>query len=114
MRSLEKNKRSIWFSNPVVSGEDETGNDVLTYSDPIHAMLNISAPTGYAYGTENGIWLGYDYVITVTCKEFGLLKFVEGKTLVWHNKTPQDGSANLIVDRVADSINQVRIGLKHR
>ena len=114
MRSLEKNKREIWFSNPVVSGEDETGNDVLTYSDPIRVMLNISAPTGYAYGTENGIWLGYDYVITVTSKEFESLNFTEGKTFVWHNKTPQDGSANLIVDRVADSINQVKIGLKHR
>lgn len=114
MRSLERNKRKIWFSNPTVAEEDETGNDVLKYADPTSAMVNISAPTGYAYGTENGIWLSYDFVIIVTAKEFESLKFVEGKTFVWHNSTPEDGAANLVVNRVADSINQVKIGLKRR
>lgn len=114
MRSLERNKRKIWFSNPTVYGEDETGNDVLEYAAPVSALVNISAPTGYAYGTENGIWLSYDFVIIVTAKEFKSLNFVEGKTLVWHNVEPDGNEANLVVNRVADSINQVRIGLKRR
>ena len=114
MRSLERNKREIWFSNPTVVGEDETGNDVYEYSEPVSVMVNISAPTGYAYGTENGIWANYNFVIIVTAKEYKSLQFTEGKTLIWHNKKPSDGKPNLVVDRVADSINQVRIGLKRR
>ena len=113
MRSLERNKRKIWFANPTVTGEDESGNDVLKYSTPVSAMVNISPPVGYAYGTDNGIWHNYDFVIIVTQKEFASLNFVEGKTFVWHNTTP-DNAANLVVNRVADSVNQVKIGLKRR
>lgn len=116
MRSLEKNKREIWFSNPSVEGEDESGNDSVKYSEPAKALVNISSPSGNAYGSENGIWLNYVYTIVVTTKEFEFLKFVEGETFVWYDVKPNEKSdnANLVVDRVAKSLNQVKIGLKWR
>lgn len=113
MRSLERNKRRIWFSNPTFIGEDDTGNSSYDYPDAKSALVNISAPTGYAYGQENGIWLDYAYVIVVTEKEFESLGFIEGKTLIWFDN-PTDQSADLIVNRVARSLNQVKIGLTHR
>jgi hypothetical protein len=117
MRSLERNKRTIWFSNANgVTQDPDTGNDIYGYTEPKQSKVNIGAPTGYASGTENGVWLSYNYVIVVSHEEFAKLNLVEGKSRIWFHDVPNNARDNfdLTVDLIADSLNEVRIGLKRR
>lgn len=121
MRSLEKNKVKVYFANQISSGFDDTGNDVITYTEPKETKLNLMPGSGYANSTvssarvdQEGIWLNYSFVITVTVKEFEELGFEEGKSIIWYqsDEISDPNKADLVIDRIAISLNQVKIGLK--
>ena len=114
MRSLERNKRILWYANLIKSDDidDEwgydTGEDNEVYTDPpVELHMNVSAATGEAAAEAFGAFTDYSRVIS-TCD---LQCPLEIGSRVWFGVKP-DEDHNYIVTRKADSLNALLIALK--
>lgn len=112
MRSLDKNKRYIYYAN-FVSAEpvvDEYGNDTLevtkTYTTPEEIKVNISAAAGEAEVELFGNFTDYSRTITF-CNDCPV---VVG-SIVWFHREPPE-KHDYVVTKIADSINTYVVALK--
>lgn len=114
MRSLNRNKRRIWYANlesstPVTDADgNETGESDDKFTDPpVELWLNISAATGQAVAEAFGAFTDYNRAIS-TCDLDCPLK--EGSR-VWFGSDPS-ADHNYVVVRRADSLNSLLYALK--
>ena len=112
MRSLNRNKRTIYYAN-FVSAEpvqDEYGNDTLevtkVYTEPESIKVNISAAVGEAEVEVFGNFTDYSRTITF-CNECP----IEVGSIVWFHREPPE-KHDYVVTKIADSINSYIVALR--
>lgn len=114
MRSLERNKRPLYYSNPTGEKEPildddgyETGDEREVFTDPVLLPINVSAASGAAAAEAFGAFTDYSRTLS-TCDLDCPFKV---GTRIWFNIHPPDPH-NYIVTRVADSVNCMLYALK--
>lgn len=113
MRSLNRNKRNIWYA--LRTGEvldlDEYGNETSestpTYGEAVALMCNISAALGEDVVQAFGSFTGYSRVICVADTSCP----IDEDSIVWFGIDPPE-QHNYIVVRKADSKNGVLYALQ--
>ena len=113
MRTLQRNKRTIWYAlyNGVTEVVDEDGNytgeQEVSYSEPIQARMNVSGGRGQAeielFGVDN------PFTRTAVTDDLGTPFNTE--TIFWFEADPLTDSHNYRCTGVARTINQVVIAL---
>lgn len=112
MRTLEKNKRKLYYATPVGENriKDEYGNDTLEvetiYSDPQELKVNYSGSMGRETIEVFGAITDYSRVLVFT-RETPLTK----GCILWINADP-DGPANYKVVRIVDSLNVTNVAIQ--
>lgn len=120
MRTLERNKRPVWYSLLVKSeiGYDEYGNElsspISTFGNPVKIMANVSAASGKVQEAQFGLSAQYDRVIVTDDVDIPLTE----ASRLWVDTMPvinQDGSTDsphdYVISRIARSITNVSIAI---
>lgn len=125
MRSLKKNKKTVWYALynkkiPIVDENgDFTGEYKIGYSNPVKFKANISAGKGSAQKEVFGV--DVDFTRTISTTDLSLP--ITETSLVWHETEPvikEDGavdenSADYTVSAPpAKGLNELVIALKAR
>ena len=124
MRSLQRNKQTIWYrlldSNPTpITKTDEWGNILetgeytQTYLGPVQLKINVSQATGASITEQFGNLDNYDKVLSTTWMECPISE----TTLLYIDKEPTEtngvwSSHDYVVRRVAKSINGISIAVR--
>ena len=110
MKALERNKQKIYYAN--YTGKTKvydsnglyTGENEVTYTDPVETRVNVSASRGQAEIELFGTDLNYTNTIA-TDKDLG----IDEHSILWVGKEAYQGSVitphNYIVASVAKSLN---------
>ena len=112
MRALLRNRRKIWYANPVsresIKDEwgNETGEERVVFSDPRALLINVSAASGEAAAEAFGAFTDYSRTLA-TCEATPIK---EGSA-VWFGAQPP-AAYNYLVAKVADSLNGWLYALK--
>ena len=114
MRTLQRNKRDVWYS--LYQGETEltdaegkfTGETAVTYAKPVKIRANVSPATGYSNAEIFGNLTDYDRVIVTDEVDIP----VDENSVIWLDSSPTDGEYNFLVRRVARSFNSVSIAVR--
>ena len=113
MRTLQRNKRTIWYAlyNGVTEVVDDDGNytgeQEVSYSEPIQARMNVSGGRGQA---EIELF-GVDNPFTRTAVTDDLATPFNTDTIFWFEADPLTDPHNYRCTGVARTINQVVIAL---
>ena len=113
MRTLQRNKRTIWYAlyNGVAEVVDEDGNytgeQEVSYSESIQARMNVSGGRGQA---EIELF-GVDNPFTRTAVTDDLDTMFNTDTIFWFEADPLTDPHNYRCTGVARTINQVVIAL---
>lgn len=113
MRSLNRNKRQIYYSlrNGEVANIDEYGNETgeLTpvYEEATPLLCNVSAASGEDAVSAFGSFTGYSRTMFVADNDCP----IDENTIVWFGAAPPDPH-NYIVVRKADSKNGILYALQ--
>jgi hypothetical protein len=113
MRSLNRNKRSIYYA--LLTGEetniDEYGNETSestpTYGDPVALECNVSAATGAEADQAFGSFTGYSRTMCVADSNCP----IDENSVVWFGREPSE-PYNYLVVRKADSKNGILYALQ--
>ena len=114
MRSLNRNKRKIWYALPMSEDTitDDYGNETSetrqVYGEITELMCNISAASGIDEVSAFGNFTDYSRAISTTDVNCPLME----NTAVWFGVEPQTDNYNYIVVRKADSKNAVLYALR--
>lgn len=113
MRTLQRNKRTIWYAlyNGVTEVVDEDGNytgeQEVSYGEPIDAKMNVSGGRGQA---EIELF-GVDNPFTRTAVTDDLTTPFTTDTIWWFEADPETDPHNYRCTGVSRTINQVVIAL---
>ena len=113
MRTLQRNKRTIWYAlyNGVTEVVDEDGNytgeQEVSYGEPIQARMNVSGGRGQA---EIELF-GVDNPFTKTAVTDDLTTPFTTDTIFWFEADPLVDPHNYRCTGVSRTINQVVIAL---
>ena len=113
MRTLQRNKRTIWYAlyngvaDVVDSGGNYTGEQVVSYSEPTEARMNVSGGRGQAEVELFGV----DNPFTRTAVTDDLTTQFTTDTIFWFEADPETDPHNYRCTGVARTINQVVIAL---
>ena len=113
MRTVQRNKRPIWYAlyNGVAEVVDEDGNytgeQEVSYSEPIQDRLNVSSGRGQA---EIELF-GVDNPFTRTAVTDDLTTPLTTDTIFWFEADPETDPHNYRCTGVSKTINQVVIAL---
>lgn len=118
MRTLQRNKRTIWYAlyeglTEVVDEDGNyTGEQVVSYATPVKTRMNVSGGRGQAAIEEFGI----DNPFTHSAVTDDLSTPFNTDTVFWFGKEPYDGDGNLTQHNyrctgVARTINGVTLAL---
>ena len=113
MRTLQRNKRTIWYAlyNGVTEVVDEDGNytgeQEVSYGEPIQARMNVSGGRGQA---EIELF-GVDNPFTRTAVTDDLTTPFTTDTIFWFEADPETDPHNYRCTGISRTINQVVIAL---
>lgn len=113
MKTMERNKRTIWYAN--YAGKEETlsesgkrtGQFHVQYSEPIELRANVSPAKGSSDNELFGITESYDRTIVTDKMDINLSE----SSVVWVDAKP-DTAWDYVVVRVARSLNSATIAIK--
>lgn len=124
MRSLQRNKQTIWYRlltgdpEPITETDEwgnvlDTGENTQQYSDPVELKINVSQATGTAITEQFGNLDNYDKVLVTTQMDCP----INGTTLLYIDTTPTQTNGkwsnhDYVVRRVAKSINGISIAVR--
>lgn len=124
MRSLQRNKQTIWYRlltgdpEPIMETDEwgnvlDTGENTQPYSDPVKLKINVSQATGAAITEQFGNLDNYDKVLVTTQMDCP----INGTTLLYIDTTPTQTNGkwsphDYVVRRVAKSINGISIAVR--
>lgn len=120
MRCLERNKSDLWYSNylgKTMNTEDgyETGEETISYSEPVKVRANVSPPSGRVFVDKFGNAIDYDKVIV---SDEVKLPVTESSVLFIDVTPEQDAYGNwnydYVVKKIARSLNSVTIAVSRR
>ena len=113
MRTLQRNKRTIWYAlyNGVTEVVDDDGNytgeQEVSYGEPIQARMNVSGGRGQA---EIELF-GVDNPFTRTAVTDDLTTLFNTDTIFWFEADPETDPHNYRCTGISRTINQVVIAL---
>lgn len=113
MRTIQRNRREVWYAlyqgvTDVLDDEGNyTGEQEVSYTTPVKAMMNVSGGRGRAMVEEFGI----DNPFTHTVVTPDLTTAFNTDTIWWFGKTPSDGAHNFRCTGISRTPNQVVIAL---
>jgi hypothetical protein len=113
LRTLQRNKRPIWYAlyngvtEVVDSDGNYTGEQEVSYSEPIEAMMNVSGGRGQA---EIELF-GVDNPFTRTAVTDDLTTPFTTNTIWWFEADPETEPHNYRCTGVSRTVNQVVIAL---
>lgn len=113
MRTIQRNRREVWYAlyqgvTDVMDDEGNyTGEQEVSYTTPVKAMMNVSGGRGRAMVEEFGI----DNPFTHTAVTSDLTTAFNTDTIWWFGKTPSDGAHNFRCTGISRTPNQVVIAL---
>ena len=119
MRTVQRNKRELWYS--LYNGETEltdsngdyTGETEITYSAPVMIRANVSPATGQSSIEMFGNFTDYDRVLVTDDVDIPInensVVFLESSPVITGNKI---SNYDYEVRRVARSFNSVSIAIK--
>ena len=113
MRTLQRNKRTIWYAlyNGVTEVVDEDGNytgeQEVSYGEPIQARMNVSGGRGQA---EIELF-GVDNPFTRTAVTDDLTTPFTTDTIFWFEADPETDPHNYRCTGISRTINQVVLAL---
>ena len=113
MRTVQRNKRTIWYAlyNGVTEVVDEDGNytgeQEVSYGEPIQARMNVSGGRGQA---EIELF-GVDNPFTKTAVTDDLTTPFTTDTIWWFEADPETDPHNYRCTGISRTINQVVIAL---
>lgn len=107
MRDCKRNTQKIYYA--LYKGKERTtdadGNKTsqfkLLYHDPVSVNVSVSTARGTADIDLFGVDVRYSRVIS-TVKQLP----IDEQSIIWIDKSPDDGEANYRVVRVANGLNQ--------
>lgn len=114
MRSLERNKQTIYYAlyedkTPI---EDEYGNETgeyeILYSPPTVLRINVSSARGESYTRHFGDYVDYDKVMVTT--DLSLL--IDESSIVWVDDLNTENPHDYIVKKVAKSLNSISFAVR--
>lgn len=114
MRTLERNKQIVWYSNkskdnPVIDEYgNETGEYILAYSGPKSICLSVSTPTGEISTNPFGNFSDYDKVLLTDSIEME----VSESTVFWVDNLDTEKPHDYEVKKIAKSLNYLAIAVK--
>lgn len=124
MRSLQRNRQTIWYRlltgdpEPITETDEwgnvlDTGENTQQYSDPVEMKINVSQATGAAITEQFGNLDNYDKVLVTTQMDCP----INGTTLLYIDTTPTQTNGtwsphDYVVRRVAKSINGISIAVR--
>lgn len=120
MRSVQRNKQTFYYAlrtgqtEQVDEYNNKTGSFTLSYSSPVKAKMNISAPKGTIDLERFGLNSNYTKVISTTDMDFPIAE----DSILWIGITPdangESGTVkhNYVVVRIAPTLNQLLIMVK--
>ena len=112
MRSLERNKRTIYYA--LYTGNEEikdsnnyaTGEYRKSYSTPVKLRINVSAARGTAYTREFGDFQDYDKTM-ITTDDLP----IDENTILWIDDLDTTHPHDYEVMKVAKSLNQTQYAI---
>ena len=114
MRSLNRNKRSIYYALPTGDEEklydeygNETGEVVIVYGEAVELGINVSAATGEDAVAAFGNFTNYSRILCISDMKCPITENAK----VWFGIEPTEPH-NYIVTRKADSKNGLLYALK--
>lgn len=114
MRSLNRNKRSIYYALPTEEEKklydeygNETGETEIVFGDAVKLDINVSAATGEDAVASFGSFTNYSRILCVSDVKCPIVENAK----VWFGVEPTDAH-NYIVTRKADSKNGILYALK--
>lgn len=124
MRSLQRNRQTIWYRlltgdpEPITETDEwgnvlDTGENTQPYSDPVELKINVSQATGAAITEQFGNLDNYDKVLVTTQMDCP----INGTTILYIDTTPTQTNGkwsphDYVVRRVAKSINGISIAVR--
>lgn len=120
MRALLRNKRKFWYANfdtqtqAVDEYGNETGEQIVQYTEPVEFEANISAARGTADLDAFGINSNYSKTIVTD----DLTLPIDKNTILWVDCEPDDDGESgaikhdYVVVAVAKSLNSLTIAIK--
>lgn len=114
MRTLKRNQRPVYYA--LYSGVQEltdeygnyTGEYAPSYSTPTMKRMNVSSEKGTADVAQFGIDTPYSKTIVTDDMDCP----IKEDSVLWIDKTPQDGEYNYVVVCVAKSINSITYAVR--
>lgn len=117
MKLMKRNLKPVWYclySTKATQKDDdgyETGEDGVSYGEPVKLMCNVSPATGFAQTDVFGNLESYDKVLItddMNCP-------IDENTVLFIDKEPQVVGGKLLYDytvkRVAKSLNSISIAV---
>lgn len=117
MKLMKRNLKPVWYclySTKATQKDDdgyETGEDGVSYGEPVKLMCNVSPATGFAQTDVFGSLESYDKVLItddMNCP-------IDENTVLFIDKEPQVVGGKLLYDytvkRVAKSLNSISIAV---
>lgn len=113
MRCLRKNMKPFWYAQYVgkTPRKDEngymTGEYDITYSNPVRMRGNVTAGSGSIHTQMWGTNWSFDRVIILSDPNTP----INDDSVLWIDKTPEDGTYDYKVKRISRGLNGVTIGV---
>lgn len=118
MRTLERNKRSVWHAEHKGSELLKDENGLLTgergpvYTEPRELRCNVAPPSGSSEASPFGADVAYDRALV--CED---ADGIDESSVLWLDSEPTDADGNAVpydhtVIRVAESLNVAAIAVE--
>lgn len=114
MRSLERNKQSVYYANltratPILDEYgNETGQFQTHYTKPVELRINVSAARGETYLRQFGDSLEYDRVLVTSDMNVPITE----SSVVWIDESDTRKPHNYVVKAIARGLNSVSYAIK--
>lgn len=112
MRTMERNKQTVWYANctgkeEILSDGRRTGQYRVAYSTPVKLRANVSPARGSLSEERFGIHENYDRTIVTDQTDIDI-----GETSVLWVEAEPDSAWDYVAASIARSINSVTIAIR--
>jgi len=122
LRNLKSNNRKLWYAlylgqtDAVDENGDFTGDQAISYTEPVQFEANLSATRGTQGFTGTGVsydYFGSDvkYDLIISTAQMDLP--IDEHTLIWRHEPERDSQGNVDYDKAEFRVKAVATGLHH-
>lgn len=122
MRDLKANNRTMWYAlylgqtDAVDENGDYTGDQTISYSEPVQFEANLSATRGTQGFTGTGVsydYFGSDIKYDLIISTANMALPIDEYSLIWTSEPERDGNGNVNYNMAEFRVKAVARGLYH-